>query len=66
MVRNLLKAKMALKEKNYEDCATELGMTVSNYSRKMNNQVPFSIDQVLTLSRFLRLTTTELQDIFLV
>jgi len=65
MVRNLLKAKMALKEKNYKDCSKALGMTESNYAKKMNNQVPFSVNHILKLSKFLNLSLSELNDIFL-
>ena len=62
---NLLKSKMALKEKSCSECAKALNMTVSNYSRKLNGFNPFSIKQANELSSYLALTVPEMIEIFL-
>jgi len=65
MKRNMLKAKMAEKEKSNKDCSKALGMSDANYSRKMNGLNPLSLKQVNVLSTFLDLTPAEMIDIFL-
>lgn len=63
--KNLLKSKMALTEKSCDDCSKALGMTTSNFSKKLNGHVSFSIKQANELSTYLGLTMIEMINIFL-
>jgi hypothetical protein len=60
-----LKGKLVERGKNYSDCAKALSTTVTTFNKKMNGKSKFYIDEVKTLSNYLKLNNHEKIDIFL-
>lgn len=56
-----------IKECGYKKCfiAAQLGISSYSLARKINNKSPFTADEVARLAKVLRLTGTEILDIFL-
>jgi len=62
--KNLIKAKMAENETNYEECSTKLGIAVKSFYNKINGVTSFKLEEVMLLSTHLKLTDNEIVNIF--
>lgn len=60
-----LKGKLTEKQKNYEDCAKCLNVTVATFSNKINGKGKFYIEELEMLGDFLGMSKEEKADIFL-
>lgn len=61
---NKLKAKMMLADKKPEDLSAALGINISTFYRKANNNGNFTRNEIVIISQFLNLCDTEMQEIF--
>ena len=60
-----LKGKIKEKDKNYAECASAVGCSITSFSNKMNGISKFYIDELEKLGNFLDMTQAEKNDIFL-
>jgi len=63
--KNILKAKMLLKEKTQVEMAEVLGISLVSVSKKMNGVIKFSLEEVKKIKEYLNLTDEEINQIFL-
>ena len=61
----LLKAKMIQNNKQNNDIVKALNLSRQSVSKKINNHVPFTIDEVVKVRDCIGLTQQEVMDIFL-
>ena len=62
---NVLKGKLTEKNATYADCAKELGISITTFSKKMNGQSKFTVDEANKISCFINLSGAEKINIFL-
>lgn len=62
---NVLKGKLLEKNKKYVECASELDMSITTFSDKMNGKSKFNVEEANALSNFIGLSDKEKIDIFL-
>lgn len=62
---NTLKGKLLEKRKTYNECAAELGVSVTTFSDKMNGKSKFNVEEANILANFIGLSDVEKIDIFL-
>ena len=62
---DILRGKMVEKRMTYKDCSRYLNITTTTFSKKMNGQSKFTIDEACKLSNFLKLSIDERCLIFL-
>lgn len=60
-----LKGKLTEMQKNYEECAEFLGISITAFSNKINGKTNFNIVECKKLSDLLEMTSEEFHTIFL-
>ena len=63
--KNILKAKLSLKEKTQKDLAKALGLSKVSVSKKVNGLLRFSLPEVKKVKDYLDLTNDEVVEIFI-
>lgn len=59
-----LKAKMTERAETNQSMAQKLSMSMSTYSQKLNDKIPFSVWEANSISKILSLTLEEKNSIF--
>lgn len=62
--QNKLKAKMLIADKDVEQLSRALGISVVTFYRKLNNNGSFYRNEIIIIADELKLTETEINDIF--
>ena len=62
---NMLKGKLKEKNKTYNECAAELGISTTSFNEKMNGKSRFKVEEAQVLSNFISLSENERIAIFL-
>lgn len=65
MSSNILKGKLVEKNVTYKDCATALDVSITTFTKKINNPSSFSIEEANKLANYLKLSKEERINIFL-
>ena len=63
--KNLLKAKMAENRINYEGCSKSMNISNNSFYNKINCHTEFTLKEIVSLSKFLKLADTDIIQIFL-
>lgn len=59
-----LKGLLTEKEKTYKDCADAIGISETQFCKKINGEVEFWVNEAAIISKFLGLTTKEFIAVF--